>query len=427
MLKNNEFITPGGIPGEKEEREDYNRRGKSTEGFASSIVPTLEEKTLFERRPDATHANGKPLFDLIEEGENAESDGEAVQTSAPGEAQVPDKAKQGESIIEENKDASRSEKKAAPKIKKAPDEKELYGIPANAVDDDDAPPTKDSGDREPDEDEKKAISARKTLRKHLAAKTSMSAWTMPTPTPKVNPNRFVDPLDDTFWKDMWVAVAVHNTEIFRKVFRSIPDDLVTTWAAYKAFANHAEKHNKAPEDVAAPQHDEPVKVTHEGPGTHGAGGGGSGGGAVGQGTDEARGKSDTKDSDLPRKQETEAAEKAAAKGLEPPQSPIAKSVSSGASGLGHGGDGSEKTSGGDRTPSGANEPWAQWERDEMEMLLNEVRGHLGESTLDTPQSYVWCSSCHSGLPPEVPGVGGSDWKLLVPGKSAIANARSFAR
>ena len=131
-------------------------------------------------------------------------------------------------------------------------------------------------------DEKRAIAARKTLRKHLDVKTGMNVWSMPTPTPKINPNRFQDPLDERFWKDMWVAVAVHNTEIFRKVFRCIPDDLVTTWAAYKAFANHAEKHNKAPEDVAQDA-EEPPKVVHDGPGTHGAGGGGSGGGAVGQG------------------------------------------------------------------------------------------------------------------------------------------------
>jgi len=34
---------------------------------------------------------------------------------------------------------------------------------------------------------------------------------------------------------------------------------------------------------------------------------------------------------------------------------------------------------GKRKPAGPNEPFEQWERDEMEALLNEVQGHLGES------------------------------------------------
>ncbi len=34
---------------------------------------------------------------------------------------------------------------------------------------------------------------------------------------------------------------------------------------------------------------------------------------------------------------------------------------------------------GRRKPAGPNEPFEQWERDEMEALLKEVQGHLGES------------------------------------------------
>lgn len=34
---------------------------------------------------------------------------------------------------------------------------------------------------------------------------------------------------------------------------------------------------------------------------------------------------------------------------------------------------------GKRKPAGPNEPFEQWERDEMEALLKEVQGHLGES------------------------------------------------
>jgi phospholipase D1/2 len=169
---------------------------------------------------------------------------------------------------------------------------------------------------------------------------------------------------------MWVAAAVHNTEIFRKVFRCIPDDMVTTWAAYKAFANHAEKFNRAPDDVApGANNEEPVKVVHDGPGTHGAGGGGSGGGAVGQGgdgqpasaqgTEHSRTKSDSNGS------------------------PSSASKGATSEGKGDGVDGETSEAGGgkghQREASGPEEAWQSWERDEMEALLKEVRGHLGES------------------------------------------------
>lgn len=50
-----------------------------------------------------------------------------------------------------------------------------------------------------------------------------------------NRKLFIDPLDPKFFKDLWVSSATHNTQVFRKVFRSVPDDMVTTWPEYKAF------------------------------------------------------------------------------------------------------------------------------------------------------------------------------------------------
>jgi phospholipase D1/2 len=35
-----------------------------------------------------------------------------------------------------------------------------------------------------------------------------------------------------------------QTEIYRKVFHAIPDDLVTTWKQYKEFVSHHERLNK---------------------------------------------------------------------------------------------------------------------------------------------------------------------------------------
>ena len=384
IIKHGEFAAkPESFDGEASERQDFDNEGNRTEGFASSIVPTLEEKTIFERRPDAAHANGQPLFDLIEEGETGGEDG------GPKEATVDSKVKDRDTVLDEDKKAS---KRGVPKIRGNADEEEKYGAPSHAVDDDDAVPNKDIDRDDSTEKQRAAIAARKTLRKHLQAKVGAQPWSMPTHTPKINPNRFHDPLDETFWKDMWVATAVHNTEIFRKVFRCIPDDLVTTWAAYKAFANHAEKFNRAPEDVAQGGADEPTKVTHGGPGTHGAGGGGSGGGAVGQGKEGGKdghghGKEANGNSGHGKTPST-------ATGVEHDGTKHLKEMSDGLPKLPRSpstapvqmaGD-ADPTVGGvnvgaenKREPSGPDDAWAQWEREDMEELLNEVRGHLGES------------------------------------------------
>lgn len=200
---------------DESEHRDY-QGDRETEGFAGSIVPTLEERTIYERRPSAVHGNGKPLFDLIESDEAG---------SGPAEAEVSQQVEPGTQIPEDEEQHGRG----VPKVREPPKVKvddsgkgrdgegegeeeergELYGAPANAHPSDETAPTRGT-EREGTKEEDLAAKARKTLRKHLNAKAGNSPWSMPTPTPKIDPNRFHDPLDERFWKDMWVAVAVHN-------------------------------------------------------------------------------------------------------------------------------------------------------------------------------------------------------------------------
>lgn len=98
--------------------------------------------------------------------------------------------------------------------------------------------------------------------KNLNAKPSQSFWTIPTPRPKYDADSFEDPVCDRFWKYIWAACAArnvgafirfrkaecatnyqisHQTEIFRRVFRVVPDDLVTTWKHYKDFVVYQER------------------------------------------------------------------------------------------------------------------------------------------------------------------------------------------
>ncbi|GAA6060274.1 hypothetical protein JCM10212_003974 [Sporobolomyces blumeae] len=126
---------------------------------------------------------------------------------------------------------------------------------------------------------KVTASIRRNLRKG-------GAYTVPLAKPKVDPHGFADPLVDTFYKDVWLAAAARNTQIFRKVFRCIPDDLVQTWKQYREFQTWAERHNKPPKDVVPPGDEPPHTEACGHSCQHGAGGGGSAGGVMGQGADD---------------------------------------------------------------------------------------------------------------------------------------------
>ncbi|KAI9810163.1 MAG: Phospholipase D1 [Phylliscum demangeonii] len=59
--------------------------------------------------------------------------------------------------------------------------------------------------------------------------------------PAVDKNCMRDPLTDTFFHDIWHAVAENNTKLFRHVFRCMPDNEVKSWKEYKEFAAYAER------------------------------------------------------------------------------------------------------------------------------------------------------------------------------------------
>jgi len=87
-------------------------------------------------------------------------------------------------------------------------------------------------------------------RKSLAAK--MNAYSLPTKAPEVDPHGLADPLLDSFYKDVWMAAAVRNTMIYRKVFRCTPDDLVATWSMMKEWGSWGKRHEKAPKKTSQP-------------------------------------------------------------------------------------------------------------------------------------------------------------------------------
>ncbi|KAJ7254329.1 hypothetical protein B0H12DRAFT_1202294 [Mycena haematopus] len=214
------------------ERKTYDRNGNLIEGFASAMVPTLEEKTIMEHRPAEEKADTAPVEDKLQNTTSKVENGAAEQ----------------DSYFNNQEDGT------PPQLRSH--NGDLYGAPADAsktAKTDDQPPHARSGVDDASEEEKGAPGARSILRRHLAAKLGSKTWTLPTPRPKVDPNGFEDPVCDAFWKDVWVASASHNTEIYRKVFHAIPDDLVTTWKQYKEFVVHHERMNKPPRDSPTPE------------------------------------------------------------------------------------------------------------------------------------------------------------------------------
>ncbi|CAL1712514.1 unnamed protein product [Somion occarium] len=300
-----------------EERTTYNKEGEKVPGFTSSVVPTLEEKTIAEQGL----ANGQ-------------ADGEVSEDSASHDT-----------VRKHGDDANREVSNGHAEVRtpgSAHVAGELFGTPAGAdTKHDDGPPQSQAS--EADEEEHKAPAARSTLRRHLTAKLDSKSgskpWVLPTPTPHVDPYGFEDPICDEFWKKVWIGCAVHNTEIFRKVFHAIPDDIVTTWKQYKEFIIHHERLNQPMRDVPTP---EPVARIPSESGDQGA---------PGQATE----KPDSPTDEAGPKAKDYAEDQASTSSAQPPTNgPEARS----------------------RKANRGSEPFSLADRDEMERLLEEVRGHL---------------------------------------------------
>lgn len=168
----------------EDERKDFNREGQKETGFASSVVPTLEEKIVSEQRLS------KDQTDNINDGSNTDQ--------KPEDGTGNEHARSGgtpKSLNFERRSISTPP----------------FGAPANAN-----PPNLDNPPARPlksdvDEEEKAAPAARSIIRETLGSKSGKhNPWTVPTKKPQVGPNDFEDPISDAFWKDIWVASAVHN-------------------------------------------------------------------------------------------------------------------------------------------------------------------------------------------------------------------------
>ncbi|KAF7314305.1 Phospholipase [Mycena kentingensis (nom. inval.)] len=335
-----------------DERKTYDRDGNLEAGFASAMVPTLEEKTVLEHRPPEKTADDAPIGDKVDN-----VDGEEREPPSPHDVRV-----NGERV-HDDKESRPAQKRTS--------EGELYGAPADASSSsktDDQPPHARSGVDDANAEERAAPRARSVLRRHLNAKLGNKTWTLPTPRPKVDAGAFEDPISDAFWKNTWVASAAHNTEIYRKVFHAIPDDLVTTWKQYKEFIVHHERLNKPPRDAPTP---EAVARVPSEAGDEGAPGEDPGNAPVNpaghHGIHIPGPSPPTNDTSSEKKAKAAAEEDGAS--VTPPSKDESVPTSPPA-------DADSKDKKNKPSKNTGVEPFERWERDEMEKLLGQLNGHL---------------------------------------------------
>lgn len=136
------------------ERKDFTIEGKERIGFASSEVPTIEEKMM---------ANGRSGFP------------------------------QADSIISAHNHNDNSRKY---------DGTDALTYVANSIADDPADDYQQSNVDERD-------SSRSLVQKHQTVKLK-TMWTVPIHRPRVDPYEFEDPISEVFWTNVWVASAAYN-------------------------------------------------------------------------------------------------------------------------------------------------------------------------------------------------------------------------
>ena len=73
------------------------------------------------------------------------------------------------------------------------------------------------------------------VKRKMSSRFNANPWSSPGEAVDIDPDCFEDPLCDDFYENKWMAIAARNTQIYRKVFKCVPDDTVTTWSEYKAF------------------------------------------------------------------------------------------------------------------------------------------------------------------------------------------------
>lgn len=168
-----------------EEPDNYNNEPLEETALACSDAPSLEDGIVEDQLPSK---NGKKKDD-IDSIENARLE---LQNAPNGRVGEPGGDLSG---FHTGDDAVNGA--PAPGQSAGPDDEPRLRVPKNN-----------------NEEGPTASEAKTNLRDTLTSKPNKrGAWTVPTCKPEVGQQDFEDPISDAFWKDKWVASAVHNVRV----------------------------------------------------------------------------------------------------------------------------------------------------------------------------------------------------------------------
>ena len=97
---------------------------------------------------------------------------------------------------------------------------------------------------------------------------SNNPWAADLERVSVDKDCMRDPVNPSFWENVWNKAAQNNTKIYRRVFRCMPDSEVTTWKEYHQFDDYAKLFK---ESMAGPKTDEHEPKSQGGQGGAAAG------------------------------------------------------------------------------------------------------------------------------------------------------------
>lgn len=159
----------------EEERTDFDESGKKEPGFASHVIPTLEEKTVKEQRPRKDSTDQDDLSSESSSSAHTERASNAKESHIGDDTSTDMRTTSGAST---NLKSPVSDTETTPRTELGDENKDYFKSAIR-----DTATTKPSG------------------RNH---------WTVPTKRPAIDKDDFEDPISDAFWKDRWVASAAHN-------------------------------------------------------------------------------------------------------------------------------------------------------------------------------------------------------------------------
>jgi len=184
-------------------------REESLDSIPENSASPKESKGEMRDQANAPNQRHRDAREPQEHGTSADSKKQVFKTNGDGQV-LETKWNQGEVETPRSANLFRDPPTPSTNLEARMENEKLHDVPASRDPGTNDQPTRAvPGMNDAIETEERAVRAGAEIRKHLSTKLNSKIWTLPTPTPKVDPHGFEDPICDEFWK-VWIACAVHN-------------------------------------------------------------------------------------------------------------------------------------------------------------------------------------------------------------------------